>query len=273
MNSPLFIDNKVEQAFLQNGFVNLKNFLSAAEVEELNLLFESCYNYKGEAQGMWNSLYNLPKDTSSNISEALLGLLSEKIQQTFIEYKCPVASFMVKNPNRNGITDLHRDYSTQDEQHFQYRNIWIPLVNTTVKNGALYALKHSHTFFNYPLPMFCKWPYIEHQQFLFNSCDVIDAKAGDLVVYADRTLHGSFINQTNLPRPVVHFGLLHPDSELCYYHFDEKTNEVLVYEVPYQFFFENNFVKQDGRYPVKQKFKYDPPSHSLAEILQGLQIS
>jgi hypothetical protein len=273
MNSSHFIDTEVVKCFSNNGFVLIKNFLSSNEIEQLRILFNDCYNYKGEEQGMWNSLYNLPKDFSLNVSQKILGLLIEKLEQTFNSFKCPVASFMVKNPNKNGITDLHRDYSTQDESRFQYRNIWIPLVDTNAENGTLYALKYSHTFFNYPLPMFCKWPYIDHQTALFKVCDIIDAKAGDLVVYADRTLHGSFINQTSTPRPVVHLGLLHPDSELCYYYLDTSTNEVTVYDVPFEFFFENNFGNQVGKFPIERKFIYAPPFYKVGEIMKGLQIS
>ncbi|HXH19737.1 MAG TPA: phytanoyl-CoA dioxygenase family protein [Chitinophagales bacterium] len=273
LKSPKFQDAATELEFLNAGFVHLRNFLRRDELRQLKSIFDSCYNYSGEEQGMWNSLYNLSATQSAAVSRQILEVLKSKLQATFQNYKTPVASFMVKNPNRNGITDLHRDYSTQDESVFQYRNIWIPLVDTRPENGALYALKYSHTFFDYPLPMFCKWPYIRYQETLFKHCDVIDARAGDLVVYADRALHGSFVNQTSEPRPVVHFGLLHPDAELCYYYLDETANEVTIYDAPFTFFFENNFGNQDGRLPVRRKFAYTPPEFSKEEILKGLKIA
>jgi hypothetical protein len=272
MKSASFLSKSLEESFNLKGFIHIPAFISSSELNALRELFSQCYNFKGEEQGMWNSLYNIPADLSSDVSRKILQILKEKLQATFSDFSAPVASFMVKNPNRNGITDLHRDYSTQDEQRFQYRNIWIPLVDTMPENGALYALKYSHTFFDYPLPMFCKWPYIQYQELLFSHCDIIDAKAGDLVVYADRALHGSFINQTKEPRPVVHFGLLHPEAELCYYYLDEAKNEVSVYNVPFSFFFENKFGNQDGRFEVKRKFAYNPPIYSETEILKGLKI-
>jgi len=273
MKSAEFVSNELESKFSSIGFIHIKSFLDAAELKALNTLFKNAYNFNGEGQGMWNSLFNLTPELSADVSFEILMVLDQKLSETFINYKTPVASFMVKNPNRNGITDLHRDYSTQDEAVFQYRNIWIPLVDTKPENGALYALKYSHAFFDYPLPMFCKWSYIEHQEMLFKHCDIIDAKAGDLVVYADRALHGSFINQTNEPRPVVHFGLLHPDAELCYYYLNEATNDVTVYDAPFSFFFKNNFGNQDGRLNVRKQFKYQPPAYNKAEILAGLNIT
>ncbi len=272
MLKPEFIDHKIENEFSTNGFIHSPNFLNETELSQLRTFFEESYNYNGEKQGMWNSLYNLPKKTSIEISQKILTVLTPKLREIFKNFSCPIASFMVKNPNRNGITDLHRDYSSQDESRFQYRNIWIPLIDISVDNGALYTLKYSHTFFDYPLPMFGKWPYLKYQQILFKSSDIIEAKAGDLVVYADRTLHGSFINQTNYPRPVVHFGLLHPSYELYFYHMKDDSSIVSMYNVPFEFFFENNFGNQDGRFPVFKRFEYNPPKYSLEEILHGLKL-
>ncbi len=272
MKSAKFKDQNLEALFNDNGFVHIPTFISTEELKALQNLFLSCYNYQGEQQGMWNSLFNIGRDQSASISQSILEILNAKLSNSFIDYKTPVASFMAKNPNRNGITDLHRDYSTQDEGQFQYRNIWIPLVDTTPENGALYALKHSHTFFDYPLPMFCKWPYSHYQEMLFERCDIVDAKAGDLVVYADRTLHGSYINQSKNPRPVVHFGLLHPEADLCYYYLNEQNREVAVYDVPLTFYFENNYGNQDDRFRVRKKFSYSPPVFTKQEILSGLKL-
>jgi hypothetical protein len=272
MKSPEFNFGKLEQQFNEIGFVHIRSFLSNEEIIILKNLFDSSYNYNGEEQGMWNSLYNVGSQRSAELSVEILAILDQKLSSFFNTYKAPVASFMVKNPNKNGITELHRDYTTQDEDYFQYRNIWIPLVDTTSNNGALYAVKYSHRFFDYPLPMFCKWSYSQYQDLLFKNSDFIDAKAGDLVVYADRTLHGSFINQTKEPRPVVHFGLLHPEAELCYYWLNENTNEVTVYETPLSFYFENNFGNQDSRFPIRRKFVYSPPVFSEADIRLGLKL-
>jgi hypothetical protein len=64
------------------------------------------------------------------------------------------------------------------------------------------------------------------------------AKAGDLVIYGDKVLHGSSNNLSSTPRPVVHFGLLHPEAKLLYYYLNNENREVTVYEVPYSFFFD-----------------------------------
>jgi hypothetical protein len=270
MKSAKFLNNEYEIQFYELGFIHIRSFINEGELNQLRNLFYKIYNYSDVLQGMWNSLFHIDSDSSKSTSNQILNILNSKLEATFVDYYSPVASFMVKNPNKFGITELHRDYSIQDESMFQYRNIWIPLVDTNEQNGALYAMKRSHSYFDYPLPMFCKWPYNKFKDDLFQYCDIIDAKAGDLVVYADRTLHGSFINQTSSPRPVVHFGLLHPDTNLCYHYLDESKNEVSTYDVPFSFFFENKFGNQDGKYPLNSRFNYAPPEFTLNDIIKKI---
>lgn len=266
MKSARFVSNETEAEFNENGFVHIPSFLDSHELIALNNLFSSVYNFNGGSQGMWNSLFNLNKDIASATSLEILDILSKKLSSTFSNFKAPVASFMTKNPNLNGVTELHRDFSILDENDFQYRNVWIPLVDTNIDNGALYALKGSHTFFDYPLPMFTQWPYSQFQDVLYKSSDIIPASAGDLVVYADRTLHGSFINQTKVPRPVVHFGLLSQEASIAYYQMEKSNNTVNIFEVPFTFFLGGNFDNVKDRYTVKRSFAFEPPKLTLDAI-------
>jgi hypothetical protein len=273
MKSAEFIDAGLEGEMNENGFVHIKNFLGKDVVTELLNLFKSQYYFDGQPNVMWNSLYNVDPAKSAEISEKILAIVKPHINAAFKNAVCPVATFMVKNPTFESTVTLHRDFTVQDEREFSYRNIWIPLIDTTPEIGALYALKYSHAFFDYPLPHHTKWPYMEYEEMLAKHCDVILANAGDLVMYGDRMLHGSFNNKTSEPRPVVHFGLLHPESQLCYYYLNSADKQVTVYEVPYKFFFENNWANQDGRFPIRHKFKFDPPAYTKDEILRGLKIT
>jgi hypothetical protein len=44
--------------------------------------------------------------------------------------------------------------------------------------------------------MFEKWGYTHLQAQLFEKATVFEVKPGDLVVYTDRTLHGSFLDNS-----------------------------------------------------------------------------
>jgi hypothetical protein len=178
---------------------------------------------------------------------------------------------MSKNNNQHSTCDLHRDFSILDENEFQYRNIWIPLVSTRNNNGALYVLRGSNHVFDYELPMFTEWPYNDMQTELFKEIETVEADAGDLVIYLDKTLHGSHVNYSKDSRPVVHLGALHPDMDIRFYYHDKLANNVKVYSVPFEFFFEKDFADQEGKYPLVKEFAFNPPVITLPQALEKLK--
>ena len=136
---------------------------------------------------------------------------------------------------------------------------------------AHYVLRGSNHVFEYVLPLFSPWPYKGMQNELFPMVETIEAGAGDLVIYLDKTLHGSHINFSSDSRPVVHFGALHPDVELQFYSLDEKRQEVKVYAVPPRFYFDKDFASVENKYPFVREFKFDPPSLSADEVKAKLK--
>ncbi len=270
MKSATFTDPSLENEFQINGYVHLKGFITPEQVEELMFLFKSHYDYAGQPIALWNSLCDIDHKVSATLSDRILNVVKPNIQSTFKNYKCPAATFLVKNATEKSSIYVHRDFSVHEEDKFSYRNIWMPIVDTTPENGTLYVVKGSHRFFTYPLPHFTPWPYKNHEKLLMDHCEIIYAKAGDLIVYDDKVLHGSFDNKTTLARPVVHFGLLHEDAQLCYFYHNLESDEVTVYEVPYTFFFESAWGNQDHRFKIVKKFKFDPPIYTDNEIVKGL---
>lgn len=250
-------DYRKEQELNAKGFVYIPGFLSQKELLPLFQLYQKHHSHVSKEQGMWNSLFDLTKENAVAISQEILFCLQTKLSELFISSSAPVASFMSKNPGEKGVCEFHRDFSIMNEEEFEYRNLWIPLVDVSKRNGALYALKGSHLQYNYPLPMFQKWPYIEQHEELFKHASIFEVSAGDLVIYTDRTLHGSFLNLSETTRPVIHLGVLHPDFETAYYHFEDGI--VKVYKVPFDFYFKNEFGNLDGRYPLIRIFEYLPP--------------
>ncbi len=260
-----FNDASLEEQMNQNGFIRIPDFLSYEQVSCLKDLYSQYHTSIDLQKGMWNSMYDVGAETASIISSKILETVIPELEKTFSSFIAPVASFMSKNPGNHGVCEFHRDFSILDESAFEYRNVWIPLIDIEQQNGALYALKGSHKAFNYPLPMFEKWPYTNTQEKLFDFATIFSVKAGDLVVYTDRTLHGSMLNLSEKTRPVVHLGLLHPQAKIQYYHL--SNNVVKVFDVPFEFYFENNFRDLEGEYPLVNKFDYSPPIISEKELI------
>jgi hypothetical protein len=256
-NRAKFVDSALESEMCENGFIYFPSFITQKEVKALLDLYHSFHTTISSGKGMWNSMYDVGVENGSIISKEILSILKPYLDSIFTEYKAPVASFMSKNPGENGICEFHRDFSIMDENQNEYRNVWIPLVDIDRKNGALYALKKSHRLFDYPLPMFEKWNYIDLQDRLFQMASIFEVKAGDLIVYADRTLHGSFLNLSNQSRPVVHLGALPLNYQLAYYQLE--GTKVKVHEVTENYYFSNEFEKSMDNFPLITEFEYEPP--------------
>jgi hypothetical protein len=250
---------EAEQSLNRNGFILFRNFLNADEVGMLHTLYKNHHQKADFDKGMWNSLHDISPEEGLGISDKILEILQPKLNELFISFYAPIATYMSKNCNPNSTCDLHRDFSILNEEEFQYRNIWIPLISTTKNNGALYVLRGSNHVFDYILPLFSEWPYKKMHDELFPMVETINAEAGDLVIYLDKTLHGSHINYSNDSRPVVHFGALHPDVELQFYSLDAEKKTVKVYAVPFRFYFDKDFAQAANKYPLIKEFKFAPP--------------
>ncbi len=259
-------DAVLEQQLETEGYILLRNVISPQQVKQLKKLYESLHVNKHDTNDMWNSLYNLPKGEGMKASDIIQPLVLPYIESLFKSLKVMMYTYMVKNPVENTFCKLHRDYSSFDEEVFEYRNAWIPLLEVNETNGALLVVPNSHRVFDYCLPMFSEWPYENMLPQLMKKTKVVHAQPGDLVIYKDRTLHGSEQNRSDATRPVLHFGLLHPDAELNYHHLNRNTNEVEIYPVNVDFYFEKNYEEALKGKSIAKHFVYAPPEINFLEI-------
>jgi len=91
-------------------------------------------------------------------------------------------------------------------------------------------------------------------------------KAGDLLVFSGKTLHGSYPNLSQNPRPAIQSVLLYPRAEIYFYYYNREKNMVNAYEVDPWFYAKNNFEEPGGTYPLKQSFTYSPPPLSVDSV-------
>ena len=261
-----FIDSNLESEITQNGYVVIPNFLNR---EEVNYLYEVYTNYHNEREiGCWNSLYDLPLGYGMEISEKITALAQQKLGNYFKNWKFPVANFIVKNPGQGHESLVHRDDSMHDESQIQYRQCWVPLVDLTPENGALYVVPGSHRLFTDERPMFARWPFEHLRPRLEKEFVPIYAKAGDMIVYLEKTLHGSPKNFTNEPRPVFQGGVMHQDATPLFTKYIKETNEVESYDVDLNFFLNKEYLKPvvDAKYPLVKRVKFEVQEISEADI-------
>lgn len=262
---PAFIDQKLEEEIMENGYIILPNFLPRNEIDYLLGLHDTYH--KEREIGCWNSLYDQSIEDGRAMSDKVIDVLSPHLAKYFKDWKLPVINWIVKNPGTHE-SFVHRDDSMHDEEKFQYRQCWMPLVNTTQHNGALYVVPKSHKFLTEPRPMGSKWAYEHLRNRLMKEIVPLYVNAGDMILYLERTLHGSPQNSSSEPRPVVQGGLMHIDSTPIFSKYLKETGEVVSYDTDVDFFLNKCYLNSvvDDKYPFLKKEKFSPKQVTEADV-------
>lgn len=259
-------DEQKEAFFQKYGYVHIENFISQEKVDKLLQTYSILHDRQDRSKSMWNSLYDLDYEKSLSTSQTIKDIVTESFVEHFKEFEVPIATFMVKNPTEDSECKVHRDFTVFDENNVQFRNYWIPLIDITTMNGALYVIPGSYHLFNEIRPMFTDWAYESLEDDLMPLKKLVYPKAGDLILYADRTLHGSLKNKTNITRPVVHGGILPRGSELHY--FQQKDSSVNKFKVNFDFYLKNDFdnINKNPSYKLVEQFNFTPKKINLNDL-------
>ena len=84
----------------------------------------------------------------------------------------------------------------------------------------------NHQLFMECLPIFSIWPSAHLSPKLKKDFFSVRAKAGDMIVYLEKTLHGSYPNEILETRPVFHGSVIHKKAKIQYIRLTESQDEV-----------------------------------------------
>jgi ubiquinone/menaquinone biosynthesis C-methylase UbiE len=136
----------------------------------------------------------------------------------------------------------HQDWTFVDETRFRSFNVWTPLTDVDLDNGALGVIHGSHRFFGNqlrvsPSPQ-CRSLTSDHLVTLFPFLDVKPLHAGQAIVFDNATIHGSPPNITDVARIATGLVVTHAEAELCHHYQLPNTDppEIETYAIGRQFF-------------------------------------
>jgi hypothetical protein len=164
-----------------------------------------------------------------------------KIAPYLVDYKLITASYVIKDPNPKGVVPPHQDWTfVEDETQHCSVTCWISLVDTNMENGCMGVIKGSNNYFNSvrpsPSPQVPS-PLAKHMFSLFPYFDLIPMKAGEALIFDNRTFHASPPNITNFPRLAVGLSFTQATAELRHYYLKPGTkNRLLKYKIDTDFF-------------------------------------
>lgn len=284
---PIFKDEQRQQFFEREGYCVFP-LLNTNEVNDLKSFYESLALKDEKGFGFHVSMDNSDKQLCRKIRDKIWSVALPRLSEHLKDFKPFVASFVMKEVNPKGVVPAHQDWSFVDKEDEGYTSItcWIALVDTNIDNGGLGVIRGSHKFMQNhrpsPSPQ-CPVPLSEHMFSVFPYLHTIDMKAGEVLMFDNRTFHASPPNTSNSVRLAAGVGVTQAAAKLVHYYLkpDGTFKTMLRYNVDEDFFlkYENATLSrmydakqliQDYGEPVEVPYEYTKyTSDELVEIIKA----
>jgi ectoine hydroxylase-related dioxygenase (phytanoyl-CoA dioxygenase family) len=237
---PLFKNKEHQQFFEENGYIKLPA-LNDEQIQKL----KNYYNEVGLKDELGYGFHvgmdapdkNFVKKMVSTIKDIVL----PAIENYFENVQLFTASFVIKEANPKGVVPPHQDWSfVDDEQNYCSVTCWITLQDVNIDNGCMGVIKGSNKFFDNvrpsPSPQVAT-PLKSHMFTIFPYLHLIEMKAGEALIFDNRTIHASPPNTTSAPRLAVGLGFTQKQASICHYYLKPETDNVLLkYKITPDFF-------------------------------------
>jgi ectoine hydroxylase-related dioxygenase (phytanoyl-CoA dioxygenase family) len=255
---PIFKNETKQQFFEREGYAVFP-LLNESEVAELKKFYESLPLKDEKGFGFHVSMDNSNKEMCRTIREKIWGIALPRLAEHLKDFKPFVASFVMKEVNPKGVVPAHQDWSFVDREEEGYSSItcWIALVDTNLDNGGMGVIRGSHKFMQNhrpsPSPQ-CPVPLSEHMFSIFPYLHSIDVKAGDVLMFDNRTFHASPPNTSDSVRLAAGVGVTQANANLVHYYMkpDDEFKTMLRYNVDEDFFLKYENATLSRMYDAQQ---------------------
>ena len=227
---PAFFRNEtLQKEFEENGFVVI-DFYNNEEISKLNKFFYSLQDVPKD--GFFPTTFFQNKQMRDKVDNYVVEIGNRSIENIFKDIKIVHGSFIIKNSDKKSELRLHQDMSLVDESKFSGANIWIPLIDLTVTNGALYVLPKSHRIF--PTYRGASIPnmYDKHTNFILPYLTPLYLKAGQAVIFDQSIIHYSPPNLSGKIRITTNIFITQKDAAYRMYYCDNTraTDSIEIFE-------------------------------------------
>jgi hypothetical protein len=216
----IFKDPQRQAEFEAQGYTVLP-FLDASQIERLSTFYGTLNNDHIPSYGFHYSLDNMDGRFVQRVAEAVREHVAASVDEHFDRCKIVVASYVVKEPNPQSLVPPHQDWTFVDESAFDSVSVWAPLIDVQMETGALGVIRGSHRFFSNvrpsPSPQY-RPPFLEHNFPILSHLQMIPMKAGEAVVFDNKTIHASPPNTGSAPRVAAGFVITQAEADL-YHHY------------------------------------------------------
>lgn len=233
--------NTVHQDFFEkNGYILLPA-LNQEDVAQLIDLYGELGIKDEKGYGFHVAMDNADKDLVKKMVAKITDVALPKVQEYLHETQLITASFVVKEPNPQGVVPPHQDWSfVENEVDHCSVTCWIPLQDVNMDNGCMGLIKGSNHFFESPRPSpspQVETPLKKHMFTIFPFLELIEMKAGEALIFNNKTIHASPPNISSETRLAVGLGFTQKEAEIRHYYLKPGTNNTLLkYKITPDFF-------------------------------------
>lgn len=211
------IDPILQRRFDNKGYVVI-DFLEQSEIDILKKIYADFPANK--VADFQVSNYEKNPKKNRKIDLAIKNVIADKISLFIKDYKLLTGFFYVKFTGESSAFYIHKDWNIVDESKYTSMHIWIPLSDTTIKNGNLffcpYDYKKGLTYRGSPGFEFPKPSRLTEIINRFYKKDIF-TKCGQAVIFDHKLTHGSNPNVTDEIRVVAGISIIPSNSSLIHY--------------------------------------------------------
>lgn len=224
----IFLDASVDREFASRGYIG-QQLLSAGEISALQKVFSQLV--LDVPTGFYATAFDPDNSNRRRLHESIVEIVGPALQSIMPGYVCAASNFVVK---RAGAGDskvpLHQDFSFVDPRLYRSVNVWIPLVDVTMRNGCLMLLPGSQRVVGISAPGTGAPPWENIRGNLEAMLVAHPVSAGTAIVYDGNLLHASEANQSSQIRIAANCVMLPRDVPPRIYVATAAPNILDVYE-------------------------------------------
>ncbi len=236
MMDPLFLNPKINEEYLQNGFVKIP-FVEEQHLVALQKLFTKyCPDFTHSDGQVFYSMFANSLQKNRQLKQEMNALLYPCYQKILTNYEVFAEMFLAKKKDNNPLL-LHQDWSYAKEQETLTATLWLPLQSTSENNGGLFFIPGSHLFLKNYRSNSLPTGRIPIDETLQKHIVSVPVNAGEAVFFHQAIFHGSHANHSNQDRVVAASIILPKNKVPQYFHSAPNIPMVNCYNLTDDHFF------------------------------------
>lgn len=260
----IFKNQEFANVLMKDGVVKIP-FLNSEELELLKSFYVESENDsvpQREFDGIHMTIWNSDLAYKVKIKESIEKIINLAFQRNFRSFRTLGHQFIVKKGGNETTFPIHQDWSIVDESVFFSLNIWIPLQNVDVNNGAMWILKGSHKIDRKIRGAGLLFPdYNSLFEDIRPYLTTFNMVSGEALIFYHSSIHGSPYNSNKTPRTVAQVSLVPMNAPLQIYFQKSKEDPLEVHHPSDDFGLQYDNIRVDST--IK------PPSDNPAQIIKG----